>query len=212
MSKDNMFPDLKIDEIPCDTIGVGDPDKKKRVNGNRKGKNFERDICKELGKRFGGEFRRVPMSGGFFGGMNHFKNKEVNEAAKDVLTGDIITPKDFPFVIECKNYFDTPKIHNLPGIGDATLDKWIEQARLESTTANKPWIIIFKVTEYRGNKYIAVDAPTLISHTKGKIHKSIYYNDAFIFDYDYFMDNLVNLYFSKTTTHPLINTNSTTGV
>ena len=206
MGKEDLFSD--IDKIPEDTIDDG-KEKKKRVNGNRKGKNYERDVCKDLGKRFGGEFRRVPMSGGFFGGMNHFKNKEVNESARDVLCGDIITPKDFPFVIECKNYFDTPKIHNLVGNGDTTLDKWIEQARLEAKTTNKPWIIIFKVTEYRGNQYVVVDAATFMKVSPGKIHKSIYYNESFVFDYEYFMDNLSSLYFSKTASQPLINTNST---
>jgi hypothetical protein len=210
MSKDNLFANFSIDEKPEDTLDVGNPDKKKRVNGNRKGKTFERDVCKDLSKRFGGEFRRVPMSGAFFGGSNFIKNKDVNEAAKDVLCGDIITPPGFYWTLECKNYFDTPKVHNLVGKGDATLDKWIEQAKLESKTAGKPWMIIFKVTEYRGCQYVVIEAQDFIRVCGAKIHKSIYYNDCFIFDYDYFMENLSPL-FSKTLSQPLINTNSNTG-
>lgn len=212
MSKDNMFPDLKIDEIPCDTLGVGDPDKKKKVNGNRKGKSYERFIVHDLEKRFNDVFRRVPTSGAMMGGMNFHKNKDLRQDAKEILSGDIICPTWFKFSIEAKNYYDTPKIHNLMSIGDATLDKWIEQAKLESKNAQKDWLIIFKVTVYRGSQFCVIDKKRFIEVSGGIGGESfIVYKDSLVYDYEYFWNN-VYPYFSKTTPHPLINTNSTTGV
>lgn len=198
MPKDNLFADLNIEDKPEDTLGVGDPDKKKRVNGNRKGKSYERSIVHDLEKRFNDVFRRVPTSGAMMGGMNFHKNKDLRQDAKEILSGDIICPSWFPFSIEAKNYYDTPKIHNLTSIGDATLDKWIEQAKLESKNAQKDWLIIFKVTVYRGSQFCVIDKKRFIEVSGGIGGESfIVYKDSLIYDYDYFWNN-VYPYFSKT--------------
>ena len=76
----------------------------KHINSSNKGRTFEREICKILAENFGGEYRRVPMSGGFMGGANRLRNKEVRQDAKDILSGDIICPDDFPFSVECKHH------------------------------------------------------------------------------------------------------------
>jgi hypothetical protein len=204
--------DIDIETIPPDTIDDGEKTRKKGVCGNRKGKNYEREVAKDLEKRFSAPFRRVPTSGAMMGGMNFYKNKDLRQDAKEILSGDLICPSFFPFSTELKNYYDTPKIHNLMSIGDATLDKWIEQAKLESKNAQKDWLIIFKVTVYRGSQFCVIDKKRFIEVSGGIGGESfIVYKDSLVYDYEYFW-NKVYPYFSKTTLQPLINTNSTTGV
>lgn len=66
---------------------------KPQVNGNRKGKNNERDLAKALSVWVGCEFNRVPSSGGL-----RWKNAEG-------ITGDLVPEdKDFAFIIETKFY------------------------------------------------------------------------------------------------------------
>ena len=62
----------------------------------RKGKNYERTISKLLNDWWLGvgedlQFHPTPASGG------------LRWRKKEGIFGDIVTPKDFPFVIECKN-------------------------------------------------------------------------------------------------------------
>jgi len=205
-----MSNDFDITAVPEPPF-MSDDNKKKKVNGNKKGKNFERDIAKDLEKRFKEPFRRVPSSGALMGGMNFFRNKDLRQDAKEILSGDIICPSWFPFSVEAKNYYDTPKIHNLTSIGDSTLDKWIEQAKLESKNAQKDWLIIFKVTIYRGSQFCVIDKKRFIEVSGGIGGESfIVYKDSLIYDYDYFWERVYPL-FSKTLSQPLINTNSNTG-
>ncbi len=193
MSKDNMFPDLKIDEIPCDTLGVGDPDKKKRVNSKKKGNREELKISHELSDIFGFTFRRVPSSGAFTGGMNRNKY-EFTEAAKNTLTGDIICPEWFKISLEIKNYFDTPKIHNIIINGDITLDKWIEQAKADAKFVSKKWLLLFNVTEIR-KSYACMDRDTLYQdiekYSLKTPDKFIIYNSNIILSKDLFFSEYI---------------------
>lgn len=192
MGKDNLFAE-DITSLPEDTTGI-DKVAKKRVNGNRKGKNFERSICDDLGKRFGGVFRRVPTSGAMVGGMNRFKYADINEAAKLTLAGDIICPPHYNFVTECKNYYDSPKISNILSIGDRDLDSWIDQAKIESEFVKKDWMIIFKITVLRGKTFIAVDYDKFTSLHQTLPITYIKYKSCIILDYDIFFDTLVAPY------------------
>lgn len=166
---------------------------KKKVNGKRKGNTYERDVAKDLSKRFKDTFRRVPQSGAYMGGVNQIVNEGLREDAKEILAGDIIAPKWFPFVIECKNYADTPKLHNLYSRGDKDLDEWLVQAYKESKVTKKPWIIQFKITSIRGKEFICLDfnlfnkkvneLPESYMIYKGSIilDKNIFYKDFFKF-------------------------------
>lgn len=163
----------------------------KRVNSQRKGKNFERFISKDLEKRFSEPFRRVPCSGGLVGGnLNFYKNFSLNESVKRNFSGDIICPEWFPFVIEVKCYKDTPKLHLLlKKEGDATFNKWIEQAKKESAIAQKWWLIIFKITDIRGEIFCAISSDYVHLHLKNVNHYNyIKYNDVYIFSYEEFWD------------------------
>lgn len=186
MGKEDLFAE-DLTDTPED---VFDKDKsyRKKVNGCRKGKTFERSICDDLAKRFGGVFRRVPTSGAMVGGMNRLKYADINEAAKLTLAGDVICPLDFPFCIEAKNYYDSPKLHNLLSIGDKELDGWITQAKSESEFVRKDWIIIFKITALRGKTFVVLDKKRFLSLNEVFTDPHIRYKGNVILDYDIFFE------------------------
>jgi hypothetical protein len=73
--------------------------KKKRINSRKKGNTFELKICKILNEKFNTtEFCRSPGSGAF--ATTH----KLPEYMK--IQGDIITPKDFKFTLECKKGYN----------------------------------------------------------------------------------------------------------
>ena len=141
------------------------------------------------------------------GGRNRFKNYFVNENAQSNLTGDIITPLWFPFIVECKNYADSPKIHNLLSIGDKDLDGWIKQAKDEAKTSKKDWLIIFNMTAKRKNfAVIDFDRFHSILHeidqkTTEDAPRIVYPNNYFVYkgtlllDLDQFVKKYISFYF-----------------
>jgi succinate dehydrogenase flavin-adding protein (antitoxin of CptAB toxin-antitoxin module) len=136
-----------LDEVPKEENSF--LDKKKRKNGNKKGKRHERSLCKDLEAILGDSFRRTPMSGAFMGGVNWLRNGNLNQGAIDTLAGDIICPEYFKFSIESKNYQDVPKVYNLLDSNDLHLDKWIKQAETDASKSKKHFLLMFRVTEYR---------------------------------------------------------------
>lgn len=60
-------------------------------NSKQKGNNFERKVAKILTEKLEMEFNRTPQSGG------------LRWASDNNVYGDIVTPNNFPFIIECKN-------------------------------------------------------------------------------------------------------------
>jgi hypothetical protein len=144
---DDILESMDVTSVPEDKTFK---EKKKRVNGSRKGKAAERDICHELEAMFPGDiFRRVPMSGAFMGGFNFNKNMHINEEAKKTLTGDIITPTWMKFSLESKAYDDDPQFHKILDGEDKTLDKWISQAAGDAAKVDKRFLLIFKITSKR---------------------------------------------------------------
>lgn len=95
---------------------------KKRVHSGRKGKTWERDLCKALSERFGMAFSRTPGSGGFAtGGV-------MDEQARDMLTGDIIVPECFRFVLEAKKGYPVD-LHNLWMLAGVPGKEWFRGGR-----------------------------------------------------------------------------------
>lgn len=69
--------------------------KKKRINSRTKGNSFERKIADILNKHYDTtDFMRTPGSGAF--ATTHKLPKHLQ------VEGDLITPKDYPWLIECK--------------------------------------------------------------------------------------------------------------
>ena len=83
------------------------------MNSNKKGKSWELEASHLLQQYYGGTFARVPRSGAMFGGKNIKYAEGQRTDVKEIMSGDIICPKDFPFSVETKSYssFDFSKLY-----------------------------------------------------------------------------------------------------
>lgn len=180
-----------LDDLPEDDIME---EKKKKVNGKKKGNRFELEVAKDLSSRFKDTFRRVPQSGAIVGGLNKIYNEGLRTDAQEIFAGDIISPQWFPFCIEAKNYANTPKMVNLLSIGDKDLDKWIKQSKMSAQTANKDWILIFKITEGR-KSFACLDQNLFFRICKNDMKRFIIYKDTIILDYKEFLDKHIKNFF-----------------
>ena len=119
-----------------DLLEVGEFAKKKRkVNSRRKGSTFERGIAKKLNGRFNTEeFMRSPGSGAF--ATTHKLPQHIK------VHGDLITPQNFAFVIECKNGYKL----ELDDPFKRKSDFWsfIKQAERDSQASGKDMMVIYK--------------------------------------------------------------------
>jgi hypothetical protein len=183
-----------LDDIPEDDL-MSEP--KKKVNGKKKGSRYELEVAKDLSARYKETFRRVPQSGAIVGGLNRIYNEGLREDAAEILAGDIICPKWFPFSVECKNYANSPKIHNLLSIGDKDLDKWIKQAKGDAEFAKKEWLIFFKVTTGR-KSYACLDMNKFAETCPRVPNKYISYKGSIIIDYKQFLNDHIKNYFPDT--------------
>jgi hypothetical protein len=192
--------DINLDEIPPDDMRMP----KKKVNGCKKGKTAERDICHEMEQIFKGEiFRRVPSSGAFMGGFNFNKNMHINDEAKRTLTGDIITPTWMKFSFESKAYNDTPMFHKILCGEDKDIDKWVAQACTDAAKVDKKMLIIFKITSKR-KAFVALNikdfelfrAPREILDVPVLCVSNylIYKNQYIIMEKSFFMENYMKRY------------------
>jgi len=110
----------------------------KKGRGRRKGHEFENEVAKMLSSWWGEErsFSRTPLSGGWrrLSGM-----KEVEQ----YVAGDLICPKDFPFVVECKKV-EAFQWHSLIFSYDTSLFKqWFTHCSEEAESVNKAPFVIF---------------------------------------------------------------------
>ena len=89
------------------------------VNGNNKGKAFERKICQEFTLLFG-------MSMTFKRDIEQFRQSDL---------GDIIcSDPEWPFIVECKRYAK----------GNGPQPAWIRQAQRAADTAKKHWAVVYQ--------------------------------------------------------------------
>jgi Holliday junction resolvase len=89
-----------------DNFDISGLKKKKKVNSRTKGSTFERQIAKKLNERFNTtEFMRSPGSGAF--ASTHTLPEHLK------IHGDLITPKNFKFCIECKKGYNKENLYSL---------------------------------------------------------------------------------------------------
>ena len=119
-----------------------------------KGNAWELEVAKLLEENFEGKFSRTPRSGAIFGGENAENATGERPDVVEILTGDIITPKAFPFTIEAKHYDDFKFSHMLTG-ENKDLDQWIEGAEKDADLAKRLPMIIAKFS-YIGT-YVVFD-------------------------------------------------------
>jgi hypothetical protein len=125
------------------------------VNGKKKGNAYERSIANLFSEEFDDNFKRVPMSGAFTGGVNIYRVQGLREDVKEGMTGDIICPKWWPATVECKHYGDEPKFHQVLEGKSKKMDEWLQQCRQEWETTTKDfYLLIFKIN--RKGEYVTV--------------------------------------------------------
>jgi hypothetical protein len=133
-----------------------------------KGNSFERDVAMMLNTLLDTqEFSRAPTSGAFFGKTNAFKKAGASEHAKLTLAGDLTTPANFRFTIECKNYAHTggPNAYAvMEGRSDGTLDKWLAQVSDDGRFKNKIPCLFFKLTPKKGTYFCIPFDPKIIEN------------------------------------------------
>lgn len=133
-----------------DILKKGEFGKKSRVNSKRKGAAFERKIAHVLNERFGTtEFCRTPGSGAF--GSTHQLPQHL------IVHGDLITPQNFKYTIECKNGYDVTFDDVFKKKSD--LYKFIAQAKNDAKRANRTWMVIYK--KNRQKEIVIVGEPFL---------------------------------------------------
>ena len=145
------------------------------MNSNKKGKSWELEVAHTLEKTFKGKFNRVPRSGGMFGGKNVLNAQGQREDVKEIMSGDIITPKKFPFSVEAKSYasFSFSKLYK----GEyKLLDDWIAQAETDAKLSKKEMLIFMKFN-YKGG--FAVFRRDIVSSKL--LHTSTFFSNYFIY-------------------------------
>lgn len=109
--------------------------KTKRVNSRTKGNTFERKVAGILNEHFKTtEFCRSPGSGAF--ATVHKLPEHLN------LGGDLLTPKDFPYLIECKKGYDF-KVADLFNPKSKFMEI-IEKLEVEALRHKKSPLLIFQ--------------------------------------------------------------------
>jgi len=137
----------------------------KKVNGKQKGNRFERDIANMFSERFAEytgieqSFRRNPDSGSFFGGKN-VARAETHDTDWAVY-GDLICPKAFRFVVECKNYKAPPTFKSLTENNVSEWDGWLEQVRADAVACGKHPMLIIKYNNVP--TFVLIDLPDIES-------------------------------------------------
>ena len=164
------------------------------VNSKKKGNSFELAISKILSEHFNEKFTRVPQSGAITGGANRARTEDLREDAKEILSGDLITPKGHPISYEIKAYADEPKFHQVLLGESKKLDEWIEQSDADAKfSGNKAPVIIFKIN--RKGTFVAFDM-----HQKDMEHDGkpfMYYKGKSILSLDNFLSALGDSYYKK---------------
>ena len=127
-----------MDENLEDILGKGEFGIKgtKRKNSKAKGNRYENQVAKRLNKMFEtDEFQRTPGSGAF--ATTHKLPEHLQVA------GDLITPINFRFIIECKHGYSVDFHDSFKA--KSTIISFIIQAEKEvKSKPNKDFLILYK--------------------------------------------------------------------
>lgn len=122
---------------------------KKKINSKRKGSKAELELAKLLTGRFGMPFARVGVTSGA-----RPKQVKLDEQAAKTFTGDIITPKEFKFSIECKAVNINVDLLE----PSALLEKFLAQAKHDAESIGKQPMLCWKRNRKGWIAAVRVDA------------------------------------------------------
>lgn len=160
--------------------------RKPKINGGRKGKRAERELCQLLFGRFGKEFSRSVGSG------NRWSQANIPVHCRNAFSGDIVCPEHFKWVLESKGGYDGIDLNTVFVRGNSELDNFLEQVTKDSNRCGrkpmlcwkrdrKPWLAFVHTRELRGfpfkyrmlyKQWSAVDLKTLL-----KIDNSFFFEN-----------------------------------
>jgi hypothetical protein len=119
-----------------DNYDISPLKKKKRKNSRAKGSTFERNIAKTLNDRFNTtEFSRSPGSGAF--ATTHTLPEHLK------IYGDLITPQNFKYCIECKKGYNNLNLYSLYNYSSEWYT-FLEQCSKDSEKCERLPMVIFK--------------------------------------------------------------------
>ena len=119
-----------------DNYDISSLKKKKKVNSRTKGSSFERQIAKTFNDRFNTtEFSRSPGSGAF----------ATTHTLPDYLKiyGDLITPQNFKYCIECKKGYNKENLYSLYNYSSPFWG-FLDQCLKDSEKCDKIPMVIYK--------------------------------------------------------------------
>ena len=160
-----------------DILYQGEFKTKRRINSRRKGNAFERKISKLLNERFETkEFCRTPGSGAF--GSTHTLPQHIK------VYGDLITPQNFKFVIECKSGYTV----ELDDLFKPKSEFWsfVEQAKRDATTAKRDWLMIYQKTRRKG---------VVVTNVKANLKGVKLFSDCYMYGLEQFIQLPVEFFF-----------------
>lgn len=158
---------------------------KKKINAKQKGNRNELELAKILTERFGTDFKRAPMSGGW-GTAN---SASTLDEAKDVLSGDLIVPKNFKFSVECKsriefNFWDFLNQDNF----NLEIDDWITQVENDASCVSKEPLLYVKINRKK----------PFVLFPKKLYEGEMTYKKYNIMRFDYFLNFKDSFFFEET--------------
>lgn len=119
-----------------DNYDISSLKKKKKKNSRAKGSTFERQIAKLLNEHLGTtEFSRTPGSGAF--ATTHSLPDHLK------IYGDLITPQNFRYCIECKKGYNNINLYSLYN-NSSEFWKFINQCQKDADKCGKLPLVIFK--------------------------------------------------------------------
>ncbi|RTK95651.1 MAG: hypothetical protein EKK64_06230, partial [Neisseriaceae bacterium] len=114
--------------------------KKKKVDGKKKGNRTELDLTKVLNARFKSGFSRSVGSG------NRWSQTVLPKHAQDIFSGDLVVPQGFKFVIESKGGYDDVDLSNIFLKGNNVIDSFLKQVTSDSKRCDRKPLLCWKKT------------------------------------------------------------------
>lgn len=112
----------------------------------RLGKGFEYEVRDILREATGdNSFERVPSSGAYFGGANKVRAETARKDLVEIMSGDLICPPGWRWIVECKNHEDVPMHQLFLGKKCALMDEFLQQVYQDSETTNKEPLLFVKL-------------------------------------------------------------------
>jgi len=118
-----------------------------------KGSAYERVVAKLFTEQFypngGGEFRRVPLSGGWDKRVAPGDLIALGSGVADCIGEEqaLVIDRRFPFCVECKNYRDENVKHFFSGLysNQSQMFNWMAQAQRDADISGKFPLVVFKL-------------------------------------------------------------------